>query len=1014
MGPAKRSVELARQFGPRDSRVIKSLGNLGNLTYYSGDIAGGIAILKSAIDTAKKMFGPEDLQISEPLQDLATIYQDQGHLKEAEPLLEEVLKIRRATLRPDHPQLARTCNILGTLYTKEGKLAQAEEMFQTAISAQEKLTGYDRSALAASTANLADLDLQQGKFDQAEMLFKKALDIDETALGPDHPEVAMILGNLGEFYHQLNRLGEAEPLMRRSLAIEMKVLPSNHPQVAAGVKKLADLYRDEGKYAEAEPMYRQALAIERNAYGPDSLDEANTSLNLAVLYTRQFDLSQDKRQFIASEQLLQQALEIQKKRLRPDHPGIAITMERLGNLYLDAGQSATAIPLLQQALAIQKNRVPPDQSEIAQLFWHLGDAALGERKFEQAESYFKGQMAARNANLGGRRPEKCTTDLAVTYFDWGRPNEAEQCFRADLDGLRADIDAQFSYMSDAERLSFMDTFRQTLPLYFSFVAKYPTSESVGYMYDLLLWQKGLVAAGISAMRGRIAASGDSGASALLDQITQKRAQIARLKNGPPDSSAAAGLGERIRQLEIEVNDAERELARKFPPVAGRENTAANWQSIQTRLRKDEAAVEYVRYQYYDQHSFTGASQYAALVLTAASRNSPVFIPLGEAAALECGPVDDYRQIVGMAAACKPCPGQARKSLTFYQAFWKPIEPALAGVHRVYLSGDGALAEISFAAIEDEAGNLLLKKYDLRPVVSTRDLLMKFQVSHQRTAVLVGDPKFNATAEEQEAALLEFSRHSPGPRNLQSAQLSGKPALSAASQTRSMELGDLQWKQLPDTKVELDEIAKLMGSKWRVGSYEGTEALVEAVKGVHGPQVLHIATHGFFLPDGTAVQNRCRHDGQDTARPMSPSAVPARDPLLRAGLVFTGANRGTSRAFAADLGNGVLTAYEAATLDLTGTELVVLSACDTGLGTMFAGEGVLGLRRSFQEAGAESILMSLWEVPSRATEELMKLFYSKWLGGKEKHQALAEAQLELRSRSEFAAPKNWAGFVLVGP
>ncbi|HEY1677231.1 MAG TPA: CHAT domain-containing tetratricopeptide repeat protein [Candidatus Sulfotelmatobacter sp.] len=1020
--PARRSVELARQFGPKDPRLITSLTNLANLTYYAGNATEGISLLENAIDTAQKAFGREELQVSEPMQSLAKIYQDQGRLQEAESLLEEVLKIRQGKLPPDHPELARTYNNLGVLYSDEGKFPQAEQMLEKAASAQGKLTGYNRSALAATIANLASAYLREGKIDQTEALYNQALSIDETALGADHPEVATILGNLGELYQEERRFGDAEPLMRRSLDIKMKILPANHPEVAAGLKHLADLYRDEGKDAEAEPIYRQVLAVQKSALGAESLAVANTSLNLAVLYTRQYNISQDKNQFVESEQLLREALDIQNKRLRPGHPEIAITMERLGQLYLEAGNSKAAIPLLQESLTTQKTRVPPDPTEIAQLFWDLGDAALQTRQFEQAEAYFKQQLATENARAPSARSE-CTWDLAGTYFNWGRPSEAEKCFQSNLEELRKTLDTQFVYMSDAERLGFMDTFRLTLPLYFSFVAKYPTSESAGNMYNVLLWQKGLVAAGISSMRGRIAASGDSGASTLLDQITQRRTEIARLRNAAMNSSSTTGVHDRMAQLEIEANDAERELSRRFPAVAGHNaSSALNWQSIQSRLGKDEAAVEYVRYQSYEQGRWTGASRYAALVLTSGRGKSPALIPLGEAAALECGPLDEYREMVGLAPACKPCVGSPTNSLTFYQAFWKPLEGALAGAHRIYLAGDGVLTQTSFAPIQDEAGNLLLKKYDLRPVVSTRDLLRKVQISHPRTAVLIGDPKFNATAEEQRTALLEISRHSSDLHNARSEQLAAKASLAAASQSRSMELGDLQWKPLPDTKVELDGIEKLMGNRWRVGSFEGDEALVEAIKSVRGPQVLHVATHGFFLPDDASAQTACADRARGMTRPVSPSASsvlapardPVRDPLLRSGLVFTGANRGTSGPSAPDLSNGVLTAYEAATLDLSGTELVVLSACDTGLGTMFAGEGVLGLRRSFQEAGAESILMSLWAVPSRATEELMKRFYSKWLAGKDKHEALAEAQLELRSRPEFAAPKNWAGFVLVGP
>jgi CHAT domain-containing protein len=190
-------------------------------------------------------------------------------------------------------------------------------------------------------------------------------------------------------------------------------------------------------------------------------------------------------------------------------------------------------------------------------------------------------------------------------------------------------------------------------------------------------------------------------------------------------------------------------------------------------------------------------------------------------------------------------------------------------------------------------------------------------------------------------------------------------------------------------------------------YTDSRALEEAVKQVHHPRVLHIATHGFFLPDQRAH-----------TKLNDPTASVIEDPMLRSGLFFAGASRsicGLPPPENAD--DGILTAYEASTLDLEGTELVVLSACETGLGTNRAGEGVFGLRRALQEAGANSVLMSMWQVPDAETNRLMKLFYENWLAGNNKHEALRAAQHQLREELKAVGrdqPFYWGAFVLVGP
>jgi CHAT domain-containing protein len=233
-----------------------------------------------------------------------------------------------------------------------------------------------------------------------------------------------------------------------------------------------------------------------------------------------------------------------------------------------------------------------------------------------------------------------------------------------------------------------------------------------------------------------------------------------------------------------------------------------------------------------------------------------------------------------------------------------------------------------------------------------------------------------------------------------------PCGYSTSGTRS---GDLQrggLQPLPGAQVELRQVSSLLTKyHWQVKTYSGEDALEERVKQVQGPRVLHLATHGFFLPD------------EERSKGSRPTGT--EDPMLRSGLFFAGANRVISHvpSLPADLDDGVLTAYEASGLNLQGTELVVLSACQTGLGEVKNGEGVFGLRRALQEAGAESVLMSLWAVPDRETQELMTLFYGKWLSGMDKHEALRAAQLEMRrgvkARYGHDLPFYWGGFVLVG-
>lgn len=221
-------------------------------------------------------------------------------------------------------------------------------------------------------------------------------------------------------------------------------------------------------------------------------------------------------------------------------------------------------------------------------------------------------------------------------------------------------------------------------------------------------------------------------------------------------------------------------------------------------------------------------------------------------------------------------------------------------------------------------------------------------------------------------------------------------------------GDLN--PLPGTQVEVDTVNQLLkAAGWQPKEYTGNLALKDTLMQAHAPRVVHIATHGFFLSD---------EDLKTKAEGAGKTANLNEDPMLRAGLFFAGADRVREGAAPeAGVDDGVLTAYEASQLNLEGTELVVLSACETGLGKELNVDGVFGLRRGLQEAGAHSLLMSMWSVPDKETQELMLLFYKKWLSGMGKPEAMRQAQLEeretVKKRYGKDLPYYWGAFVLVG-
>jgi CHAT domain-containing protein len=322
-----------------------------------------------------------------------------------------------------------------------------------------------------------------------------------------------------------------------------------------------------------------------------------------------------------------------------------------------------------------------------------------------------------------------------------------------------------------------------------------------------------------------------------------------------------------------------------------------------------------------------------------------------------------------------------RAQALYQAVLAPLAPHLAGASHLLIAPDAALHLVPFAALEDGEGRLLVEQLRITYLTSGRDLLRLGLGGRAREGpLLVAAPGFDgggAVAEKPPA-----------------------PVQVAAAPRRSRDFAGMRFVPLPGTRDEATALAKLLG----VEALTGTKAREAALKGAHGPPLLHLATHGFFLADQAEPLPE-RRDLEESRPPRPPATESA---LLRSGLALAGANR-----LADGEDDGILTALELAGLDLTGTQLLVLSACETGVGEVQHGEGVYGLRRAALLAGAEAQLVSLWKVADEATRRLMEAYYRRLLAGEGRSEAMRQVQLEMLRNPTLAHPFYWASFIPIG-
>ena len=1013
----------------------------------SGRYAEALPIALEAEKIAESTFGPNHAYTSASLNRVATIYNDLGKYSDAEPLLNRAIEIGIKTVGPEHPGVANMLNNLAALYESEARYADAERYYKEALAIHEKALGQNDLGVATDLNNLALLYMKQARYDDAEPLFQRAIAIDEKALGPESPGLAIDLSNLALLYETRGDYAKALPLYKRAVTIDLKKLGAAHPDVANRLHGMAGLASGQGFYGSAEPLLKLAISIDQKAYGPVHPAVAAELNSLALVYIAQGRYSE-------AEPLLKNALEIDEKLFGPDHPSVAAILLTLASLYESEHRYQDAEPLAKNALVMNvkalgkdsdvvaanlnllaliyedQNRYPDaeafmkrsveiiakafgtDSANYASSLNNLAIIYRRERRYADAEPLYKQSLAINEKVLVPQHPALASNilNLAALYQAQDRYSDAAPYFDRGLELIHHRFQYGFAYMSEKDRLQFLATEQNLFPGYFSFsIANHERDPSVaGKMYDVILWEKGLVGTSVSALRAQVAASGDPTAIQLFDQLTEKKSESSQLATSRPQGWADAQA-----KLDAEANELEQQLARRVNKVSERKALAsATWKDVQKALKPDDAAVEFVRYRYDDGKNWTNSFYYAALVVTPRAA-LPSLILLGDAQKLESAPLASYRTHVALTrgVSAEETPGEkaaqgAAGTSGAYDAFWKPLEAALGGSKRVYVSPDGILNQIPLGVLADDSGKLLLEKFDLRLVNSTNDVLRAPQSPKSKVAVVLGNPKFDLTESEQRTAVEKITGTKSGP---QPGSAAGAPvAATALPRSRDIRGGPL--KPLPGTQTEVDAVgAQLKAAGWEVESYSRASALEEVVDRMQSPRIVHIATHGFFLSD-----QEIAHDPDlNSAR-----SVAHEDPMLRSGLFFTGADRAESGAPPSPgLEDGVLTAYEAAQLNLQGTELVVLSACETGLGKQSNSEGVFGLRRGLQEAGVDAILMSMWSVPDRETQELMTLFYKGWLGGLDKHEAMRQAQLKerevVRQRYGNDLPFYWGAFVLVG-
>jgi CHAT domain-containing protein len=696
----------------------------------------------------------------------------------------------------------------------------------------------------------------------------------------------------------------------------------------------------------------------------------------------------EQRKYQEAIPIAERAVEVARRARGPEDAETADSLNNLGVLFQRIGDYSKAEPLLQEALRTRQNVLGSEHPDTAESLNDLGELYLAMGEYAKGEPLFQEALRIWQKVLGPEHPYTALSlnNFALLEFDLGQIDEATALARQASAAQLRILSKIFSFTSEQQRLAYLDIFDP----YSLFTLLKGTEADLA---AAVLRYKGVVLDSIVEDRLLAEASQGSQDQKLVDQLNLDKSQLGQLLLQPAQKLSAE-TNQRIEALEGEVERIEGQLAQHVAGLGkARHALGVSLEQVQLNIPNDGALIEYLRYRHY-----LGKGQfeqrYGAIVLL--SKGAPIWIPLSGAKEIEAA-LNRYDDLV---RGTRDDDEMAAILQKLYQEVWEPIAQALpANLKRVIISPDGQLNFLSFATLLDGDKRFIAEKYSIQYVASGRDLLQELKPpSDSSAAIVFAAPDFDLSSSQTVA------------------DGTSKTSIGVMRGNEKTYMEDLSFPPLDGTETERAKLTRVFVD-WRgeTISLGGKDATKEILFRIHSPYILHLATHGFFASE----------DESDTgATELQPVSLQTsvfkskffNNPMHRSGLALAGAQT-TIEAWKREEvppveNDGILTAEDVSTLDLQGTWLVTLSACDTGSGEARAGEGVLGLRRGFIQAGAQNLLMTLWPISDQVTVQIMSDFYEAAHKTGNAPEALAEVQrnwlVKVRARKGLAQAVNLAG------
>jgi tetratricopeptide (TPR) repeat protein len=1037
----QRALAIRQQtHGEDHAQTADSYNTLGQLFSDMGRFQDAKRYYHQELAIRRRVQGNDHEAVASTLNDLAILVSDMGDERTARKLIEEGIAIGTKALGPEHPDVAGMLNVLAGILSDQGDFATARAHYERALAIVEKAYGPDSHELLVHLNNLGQFLKEQGDYDAARAHFERALRIVKRTFGERHGIVATLLGNIAGVLEEQGNYAEAKSYLEQSLALRRETLGNEHPDTALALYRMGYLAGEMGDAATALDIYLQVLVLYRKSLGEDHPYVARMYSNIAAIHNELENHGEARR-------YAQQGFDMTRRLLGDDHPETVGARRTLATVLDDAGDEEQALNYQLESLAATRKLYGDQHPDTAHAFANLGMTLMSTGDYAKVRSYLEYALAVYRKYFGEQHPSVALNlhRLGSALEFMGRPDEAAANFRQAVAISQQMMEDASVVLDEQQQILMARSLRDYLDRYLSCLLRQGNKADEAYR-AVLGWK------GATLVRQRAAhmAMTDEALRPTFEELQSVVRQATTLARTPGEDVDAWRV--KLEALTARKKQLVEELARRSAAFRAAEATV-ELADIENALPADAVLVDFLIFENSGPHpQIKGTLQFhhglVAFVVRPGRRVQ--MFDLGDAEEIAAA-VDRWRASHGMSPDAQRAGAELRARL------WQPLLAAIGDAKLALVSPDGALGKLPFSALPGaRPGSYLIE--DIAVVMIPVPQLLPALVADMTvedlpTELLVlGGVIYNRGGDVPAAPVRVDALQGEDVKAEPTLPLATRPQTGLARpwDRRRVQLaqravvGDETWRYLPGTAVELGfirdlyfEATGLERDSSRLVALDGVHATEEAFRAA-APQasILHLATHGFFAgADKASALDRGGSAGEMGAGELADDQPHGFSPGMLSGLVLAHANDPPQIPEDPELlaempDDGYLSADEIAILPLGSTQLVVLSACESGLGQTAGGEGMLGIQRAFQVAGARSTIGTLWKISDEATRKVMEEFYRFYLrGGMTPAEALRAAQLWALNNPDSiprgadapddvagatrASPYYWAAFTLSG-